>query len=134
MREVGTICSYNLYQNFTNILWLTLHTTFILQNFSLKLGQCVPMAWNINIIIPVILIFIIRNMQKLINYANYELISVFIFSLLKIVWFCNVEFNIIHYIVKPVVLTCRGSKLQNDTKFGGVNNFSVLFLNSEKLI
>ena len=39
----------NFYQYFTDILWINLHTNFILPNFGLKLGQCVPLAKNINI-------------------------------------------------------------------------------------
>ena len=38
------LMNINLYQYFTSILWINLHTIFILQNFSLKLGLCVPMA------------------------------------------------------------------------------------------
>ena len=42
MREIGKMCSLILI--FGNILRINLHTTFILQNFGLKLCQCVPMA------------------------------------------------------------------------------------------
>ena len=42
MRKLGKLCSiFDFCQYFTNILWINLHTTFILQNFGLKLHQCV---------------------------------------------------------------------------------------------
>ena len=41
---VDTNLNINFCQYFTNIWWINLHTTFILQNFGLKLCQCVPMA------------------------------------------------------------------------------------------
>ena len=40
----NVLININFCQFFTNILWINLHTTFILQNFGLKLCQCVPMA------------------------------------------------------------------------------------------
>ena len=41
------LININFGQYFTNILWINLHTTFILQNFGLKLCQSVPIAQNI---------------------------------------------------------------------------------------
>ena len=38
------LMNINIFPIITNILWINLPTTFISQNFSMKLYQCVPMA------------------------------------------------------------------------------------------
>ena len=41
------LININFWQYFTNILWINLHTTFILQDLGLKLCQSVPIAQKI---------------------------------------------------------------------------------------
>ena len=69
------LININFCQYFANILWMNLHTTFILQNFGLKFCKWGPMAWNINRKLTShanlhIGIITEQYSKKLIDYAN----------------------------------------------------------------